>query len=177
MDRRQRKTRDAIFKAFSLLLEHRRYENITVQDIIEKANIGRSTFYAHFETKDTLLKSMCNDIFDHIFAEQECAYPSDKTDLETKLAHILWHLREHKSDLMGILASESSDLFLGYLKEFLTVLFQKYSASFHSDVPPDFLLNHLVGGFAEVIRWWVRNDMQPSPEETARYFIAVIETH
>ena len=51
MDRRQRKTRDAIFKAFIELLSEKNVNQITVGEIIARADIGRATFYAHFETK------------------------------------------------------------------------------------------------------------------------------
>lgn len=181
MDRRQKKTRDAIFKAFSELLEKRRYEEITVQDIIDRANVGRSTFYAHFETKDHLLKSMCSDIFDHIFTGDICAYHTDEGnegfDLEHKLSHLLYHLRDHKSDITGIISSESGDIFMRYIKEYLSILFSMYLSFFNAKVPDDFLLHHLVGSFSETLKWWIKNKMELQPEELAEYFLAVIETH
>ena len=67
MDRRQRKTREAIFKAFIALLSKKHFNQITVGEVIERADIGRATFYAHFETKDFLLKALCEELFCHIF--------------------------------------------------------------------------------------------------------------
>ena len=112
MDRRQKKTRDAIFSAFGALLERKRYENITVQEIIDTANICRSTFYTHFETKDMLLREMCADIFDHIFEGGICEYGKDSKTLDEKLSHILWHLFESRGRVIGILASDSGYIYL-----------------------------------------------------------------
>ena len=67
MDRRQRKTREAIFAAFTGLLATKDFSQITVGEIIELADVGRATFYAHFETKDFLLREFCEELFCHLF--------------------------------------------------------------------------------------------------------------
>lgn len=67
MDRRQRKTREAIFSAFITLLAKKSFDRITVGEIIALADVGRATFYAHFETKDDLLRALCEELFDHVF--------------------------------------------------------------------------------------------------------------
>lgn len=68
MDRRQKKTRQAIIDAFVKLLTKTSYEKVSVKDIIDAADVGRSTFYSHFETKDDLARQICFELFDHIFS-------------------------------------------------------------------------------------------------------------
>lgn len=179
MDRRQQKTRKAIFDALSSLLETKRFEQITVQEIIDTANIGRSTFYAHFETKDDLLKAMCTDIFHHIITfslpqELESDYSHGSLILELKLGHILYHLKENKANLKRILSGESGELFLHYLKQYLYDLFEIYIEEFDPDVPKDFVLHHLAASFAEAVKWWMTEDTAHSPEDTAHYFMVMI---
>ena len=69
MDRRQRRTREAIFSAFTQLLAQKDFAQITVGQIIEKADVGRATFYAHFETKEFLLTALCEELFAHVLPE------------------------------------------------------------------------------------------------------------
>ncbi len=176
MDRRQQKTRKAILSAFSTLLETKRYDHITVQDIIDCADVGRSTFYSHFETKDSLLESMCTDLFSHIFENDPCPWESKGNDLEAKLSHILWHIQNGENDLSRILLSSSGELFLGYFKSQLQKVFFMHIDLFKTEVPKDFLINHLVGSFAETVKWWLKEGMKTSPEIMAKYYISMTET-
>ncbi len=179
MDRRQQKTRSAIFQAFNHLLEQKHYNNITVQEILDEANIGRSTFYSHFETKDALLKEMCTDIFDHIFSHElqpETSHDFSLSDhgLQEKITHLLYHLKDNKGNVLGVLSGESGELFMRYFKEYLITMFQQYPKSLKQGVPEEFALNHLVGSFAEAVRWWIGTRMQMPPEELTDYYLILI---
>lgn len=127
MDRRQQKTRAAIFEAFSALLSEKPYSKITIQNIIDRANIGRSTFYAHFQTKDSLLEDMCQELFEHIVdGVMNDNHPSDDhqhTGLpDPVFCHLLEHIAENTNHLRDLLISESSDFFLRYFKASLSRL-------------------------------------------------------
>ena len=178
MDRRQQKSRKAIFEAFSLLLEKKRYSKITVQDIIDTANVGRSTFYAHFETKDELLNAICEEIFDHIFESlhTDDSYTSKNRNsaLADKLSHLLWHLREQKNEISAFLTDENSNLFLRYVKQHLTILFADFSNSANKSIPKEFVTNHYVTSFAETVKWWSSNGMSLSPEVVVEYYMQLI---
>ena len=174
MDRRQRKSRQAIFRAFTDLLKQESYARITVQQIIDRADVGRTTFYTHFETKDALLQSFCAEIFEHVFSEdlnKEKTHDfSCEHDTKARVTHILYHLREHIAYLPGILSGDSDAVFMGYFKERLSELFAN-SVPESQTVPYDYALNRIVNDFAETIRWWARHD-QYSPEQISAFFFA-----
>nr|WP_312613937.1 TetR/AcrR family transcriptional regulator [Oscillibacter sp.] len=183
MDRRQQKTRDAIFEAFSTLLSSKSYTKITIQEIIDEANIGRSTFYAHFETKDDLLKEMCTDLFSHIFSESLNTEKTHDFSLANSnpgsmITHILYHLRDNKKNIVGILSCESGELFLRFFKQYLNELIIQHLLigikRKNMNIPEDFLVNHISGSFVEMVQWWLKNNMERSPEELANYFLSVI---
>lgn len=184
MDRRQQKTRAAIFHAFTTLLGHKNYSNITVQEIIDEANIGRSTFYAHFETKDDLLKELCMELFDHIIDSAiDCSHThglySDNSVPNSVFCHLLQHLEENHNNILGLLSCESSDIFLRYFKDSLNELVQtqfiNQSRKKNISLPNDFLINHISGSFVEMILWWIKGHRRQSPAELDQYFRAVIE--
>ena len=174
MDRRQKKTRQAVYRAFTGLLEEKSYSNITVQEIIDSADIGRSTFYAHFETKDDLLKSLCAEIFEHVVSDEvhkEKTHDfSAEHDTKARITHLLYHLQEHMDYLPGILSGESGEIFMGAFKDYLRALFSVAREYPGSRVPRDYMLNHMVCDFAETVRWWTRNK-QYSPEEISSFFM------
>lgn len=178
MDKRQQKSRKVIFEAFSSLLRRKSYARITVQEIIELANIGRSTFYAHFETKDDLLNAMCEQIFRHIFAEVLSAeenhdFSNDNDTLSAKLTHLLYHLKEQQKDIESLLAGESSDIFMHYFKDYLERLFSNFQLFPEQDIPRDFVLDQYVSSFAEAVKWWAKKKMVTPPEKIAEYYISL----
>lgn len=184
MDRRQQKTRTAIFTAFSALLAQKSYNKITVQEIIDTANVGRTTFYAHFETKDDLLKALCEELFGHIISSaMDCTHThglySEKDAPESMFCHLLQHLQENDNNICGLLSCESSEIFLRYFRESLNKLVQNQFVSqnrtMNTEVPQDFLVNHISGSFVEMVLWWLRGRMKQIPEELDQYFRSVIE--
>ena len=183
MDRRQKKTRKEIFHALTALLSQKRFHQITVGEIIERANVGRATFYAHFETKEFLLKELCEELFCHIFdATKEggvhhehifhCDAPS------SVVLHLLQHLQKNDNNILDLLASDEDGVFGGYFKESLKNLIQSQMQAFDSpkakELPPSYWLDYVATTFLETVRWWVSGGRQDTPEVLATYFLTAI---
>lgn len=183
MDRRQRKTKESIFNAFISLLSKKSYNKITIKDIIDTADIGRATFYSHFETKDFLLKALCEELFDHIFnGDNENSKKESsifKCDIHDDVfLHLFKHIKKNDNNICKLLTSKNNDLFLEYFKSEMRLLVVKSLAYFKEkrpiNIPEDFWVNHITLTFIETLRWWLDKKMQILPEVIYEYFLSIV---
>ena len=179
MDRRQRKSREAIFRAFTELLAQKDVSRITVGEIIARADVGRATFYAHFETKEFLLMALCQELFGHIFDQDgghkyifNCDAP------ESVFLHLFRHLQNNDNQILQLLTCPNNDVFLQYFKNGLHKLAQSQLSLFAPGkadmLPQDFWVNHIAATFVETLRWWVEQHLTQSPETITQYFLLAL---
>lgn len=182
MDRRKAKTEKAIKSAFSALIQREKYADISIQDIIDEADVARATFYDHFKSKEEVLVSISSGIFAHITDEALHAEKhhdfSHKQDFSHRIIHMLYHLSEEKEVIAGILRSEGRDIFLTDLRTHLYTLFGgnvRPSGRF-KDVPEEILVNHAVNSMTELTLWWIgKNGCDFPPERIAEYYFTFME--
>lgn len=183
MDRRQRKSREAIFLAFSELLSGKSFYQITVSEIIQRADVGRATFYAHFETKDDLLKELCAELFCHIF-DAESGRPHAHRHIfdcdapASVFLHLFRHFGSNDHHILDLLSGENNELFAQYFKTGLIRLIDGQidglAIAGAEALPRDFLTNHIAATFVETLRWWVQHQRQQTPEGITEYFLLAI---
>jgi len=183
MDRRQRKTREAIFKAFIELLSEKEFGQITVGEIISRADVGRATFYAHFETRDFLLKALCEELFCHIFDAMNKENPEhrhlfDCEAPDSVFLHLFQHVRNNDNNLLKLLSGRNNELFLRYFRSNLQRLvisqLPLFAARKHERLPDEFWTDHVAATFVETLRWWIDHGLKESPETITEYFFLTV---
>ena len=183
MDRRQRKTRQAIFSAFAELLSLKKYSVITVGDIIKKADVGRSTFYSHFDTKDYLLKEYCRELFCHLFDTLTDNVSGHKHIFDWKnegsvFGHLLHHLDRNDNNICKLLTCNNNELFLDYFKNELKKLLKTQKdvleLAKQKDIPEEFWINHVSCCFVETVKWWFAKKKETEPEKIITYFLRAL---
>ena len=178
MDRRIIKTRRIIFKAMNSLMLTTPYDKIQVKDIIEVAEIGRSTFYAHFETKEDLAKAICFELFDHVFRAhiQNCNLQNvsqQPYSLQEKFTHFFSHFQNKKDHYKPFLVYEDGRLlirfFKAYVEENVNINFvdKEMAAS-----QREYMLNYIFFALIGTLEWWMKDRMRLEPQKLAEYFMA-----
>jgi AcrR family transcriptional regulator len=166
-DRRIQRTQQALLDALLDLLKVRHYDAISVKDIIEKANVGRSTFYAHYQTKDDLLKGGFERVLEMLLEQLVFDETERKLSLDTAplFRHAQGHAKLYRALAWGSgfeLITTQGQASLG--EKILQRLSSIAPAEGQIAVPLSILSYSLAGSLLILLKWWLENDMPGSPE-------------
>ncbi|MBO3737714.1 TetR/AcrR family transcriptional regulator [Actinoplanes flavus] len=168
VDRRVRRTRPALRAALLDLMAERRYESVTVQDVIDRADVGRSTFYNHYTDKDALLRD-CLAGLNAIIT----ALPT--TQAERRLlgfaVPLLRHVHQQRS-LAAALLGESGNTVLRQIERMLTDTVRDAFTVGEATprVPVSARARFVVGAFLGLVDWWLSEQPELSPEQVGVMF-------
>ncbi len=164
-DRRTQRTRQTLSDTLIALIQEKRYEAITVQDICDRANVGRSTFYAHYQDKDDLLASNFSD------AMKSLAQPFTYRDgqLIFPLMPLFEHVQSHQELYKALLWSGGMDVLLRAGQKQWSQQIEQYMKALMKDgqqpaVPIPVIAEYVAGSLQTLLFWWLERKM-PYPAE------------
>jgi AcrR family transcriptional regulator len=173
-DRRTRRTRQLLVEALRDLLHTRRYDTISVRDITERADVGRSTFYAHFTDKDDLLVESVR----HLLGDLQQDVPGARNTLAPSLG-LFHHVVEGRQVYLTMAHGRHLGLFLDSLQAELALMFLERLAPRLPEsptvVPPALLAAMVAGMLITAVRAWLESDLSASAEEVNRSFVIAAE--
>ncbi len=165
-DRRARRTRERLIHALLDLIETQHFDQISVQDIVERADVGRSTFYAHFENKNGLLMSG----FEHLletFVQQIQRDGAGRLTFDT--AFLFEHAHGHYEIYRTLWWGSGFDLLIkdghSALSERIETRLREVGFALdESVVPLPVLACSLAGSLLVLLKWWLDNKMPYPPK-------------
>ena len=147
------------------------YETITVQEIIDLADVGRSTFYSHYESKELLLDELCQKLFHHLFERAQHLSPQDY------LAHIFQHFKKNQDHVTSLLFSKN-DYFIRQLRKELEhdvyPMVADELIKAHPNIPHSYLKHLVVSHFIETLSWWLKNGKSYSGQEVVQFYLEIL---
>ncbi len=177
-DRRIGRTRRLMHEALIALIVEKGYEAVTVQDILDRADVGRSTFYGHYRDKDELLLSSFEHLRTLFEEQQQALLASRRTGVESEINFILElfrHTGEHHQLYKAMAGKQSGEMILKYLHRYLYNLLivphlelMKLRAS--PPVPIEITTHYLVTTLLSLVTWWLDNQMPYPPEKMDEFF-------
>ncbi len=175
IDRRVVRTRASLEDALASLIREKAYEAITVQDICKAANVGRSTFYAHYTGKDDL-KRRSLERLRRLLVERRGEIPTatgNGLDLGFSLA-MFEHARDYLDHYRALAGGRGGSVALDTVRRILSGLVREEltaSADRGEDaIPREFIVQHVVGAYIAVLTWWLDGGARLSPERMDTMF-------
>jgi AcrR family transcriptional regulator len=170
IDRRVRQTRAALLSALPALMMERGYERITIQNLLDRADVGRATFYAHFDSKDDLLAGSVANL-------RTWLVQAWRTEPDQRLGFTLplfQHLASHRAIYEKSIAPASEMSVERHIRQMLDGLVREDLANRRGQgaqaAAVELAVHYVIGALWSIIVWWVESGMRLPPAEINAIF-------
>ena len=179
VDRRVRRTKDLLRGALLSLIREKGYERITVQEIIDRADVGRSTFYAHFRDKEDLLVYGLEELREPFISAAGDNGRRQGTNPSPSLT-VFEHFATYRDVWQAMTGRRGAEVFVRYLHEFLTELvgdqLRARAPRGPTQVPLDALVEFAVSTLLGLgMRWWQLGEVPYSPRQVDQIYRRLTE--
>lgn len=179
LDRRKVRTRQLLRDALMALIAEKGYAAITVQDITDRANLGRATFYLHYRDKDELLAGALEALFDDLRAQVDVASMGNWLDSQPPSLRAFQHAQQYHA-LYKVLLSEQVVTYVARrVRQYLMIVAEHSLKALVPDtqtlsIPAPIIASYIAGALYSLVIWWLENDMPHSPEYMAQMFSRLV---
>ena len=163
LDRRITRTRKALTEALVELGLERGFESLKIRDIAERADVGYSTFYRHYKSKNDLLTCHLREIQREIQREM---YP-EMTHYELSLLVFTVIDKHRDACLLATSLPQGHPAMKPVLEAATRMVEARYKARNETIIPLEVSANHLVNSFVKIFQWWLNEGQAYSVEQMA----------
>lgn len=173
-DRRVLRTRERLKNALIKLALEKGFEEVTIQEITELADVGYRTFFRHYQDKFELLNDVLQVILEELLQLMIPKHSATSSQQEIFFispykSTLLFRHAQENCDLYRLLLNSSSEI-MDYIMEFSRNATEKNIEKSHRELLPiDITANHIVSSLIAMIRWWLENGMPYSPEQMGEF--------
>ena len=178
-DARVRRTRDALGDALIALMQEKPFDTITVQDVLDRAHVSRSTFYSHYSDKDDLLMSDAEEFFEAL--STALSAHGDKSDRVFPVKEFFTHLAEVQPFYKALVKSgkfqENMELARGHFARGIEQRLSELprARSIPANELPAIAFTH-AGALLSLLSWWLDRGMREPPAQMDDLFHRMVWT-
>ena len=182
LDRRVRRTRKLLHDAFISLAIEKGYEKTTIQDILDRADVGRSTFYAHYRDKAELLMTSFDDMHQQLQGQLADMPAATPIDVALPAALLFEHAYRNQRVYRALCGHQGGALVQRHLRSLIGDLLRKhlrpeFSVS-DTEVPADIAAEFYTSAALGLLVWWIAHDFCNGPTWLAASYRALaLPTH
>ena len=165
-DRRIQRTRKVLHEALVALILEKEFNKVTVQDVIERANVGRSTFYSHFKDTEDLFLSGFETLWS-LFEGHLTDQTPGKAGVWDLSLIVFRHAQSYAGVYKALVGKPGGALMSAHLHKYFSALIRetlKDAWGQEKPVPLEIVVHHLASSLIASLTWWVEHDLPYPPE-------------